>query len=233
MKLNPTNCAFGGFAREILGPCGAPKRNRKEVQSLVGKIVALGGFIAKISNKCKPLLESIKKTKEIKWGEEQDEAPKQIKDYLTSLPILSSLEPGEELFLDLSNYDVSVSAVLFSEENKKQRPIFYVSKMMTEAKKKYDAMEKLILVLVHAKRKLRHYIESDSITVLTNQPLKAVLSKPNLTGRLTKWAIELGVYDIHIKPKTSKEGQVEADFISECTKLGRTEFEREEKEEEI
>lgn len=88
MKLNPTKCAFGVLPRQFLGHVvsrrgieaspnqvknilGAERpKTMKEVQSLVGKIVALGRFIAKISNKCKPLLESIKKTKEIKWGEE-------------------------------------------------------------------------------------------------------------------------------------------------------------------
>lgn len=177
--------------------------------SLVGRIVALGRFIAKISDICKPLLESMKKTKnkEIKWEEEQDEALKQIKDYLTNLPILSALERDEELFLYLANSDVLVSAVLFREENKKQIPIFYVSKMITEVEKRCGMMETLVLALVHAKRKLRNYFESHLITNRTNQPLKTILSKPDLTSRLTKWVIELEVYDIQIKPRTSKKGQ--------------------------
>ena len=46
----------------------------KEVQSIVGKVVTLGRFILKISDMCKPLLQSLKQTKEIDWGKEQDKA---------------------------------------------------------------------------------------------------------------------------------------------------------------
>ena len=42
-----------------------------------------------------------------------------------------------------------------------------------------------------------------------------MLSKPDLSGRLTKWAIELGVYDIQYAPKTSRKGQAVADFLVE------------------
>lgn len=62
--------------------------------------------------------------------------------------------------------------------------------------------------------------------------MKTVLSELDLTGKLKKRAKELGVYDTQIKPRTSKNGQVLADFIYECTKLGNTELEAEEQEEE-
>ena len=57
-------------------------------------------------------------------------------------------------------------------------------------------MEKIVLALVIAKKKLWHYFESHTIVVMTNCPIQQILSKHNLLGRLTKWAIELEVYDI-------------------------------------
>lgn len=66
----------------------------------------------------------------------------------------------------MANSNVSVSAVLFSEENEKQKAVFYVSKMMTEAEKRYGMMEKLVFALIHVKRKLRHYFESHLIIVM-------------------------------------------------------------------
>lgn len=109
---------------------------------------------------------------------------------------------------------VYVIGVLFREQKRKELPVFYVSRMMTDAEKHYGAMAKLMLSLVCAKWKLRCYFEGHPIMVLTNQSLKAVLSKPDLTGRMTKWAIELGMYAIDIKSRTT--GQVLVDFISEC-----------------
>ena len=71
----------------------------------------------------------------------------------------------------------------------------------------------MVLALVTAKKKLRHYFESHPITVVTNYPIRQILSKPDLSGRLTKWAIELGIYEIKYIPRTAKKSQVIADFL--------------------
>lgn len=52
-------------------------------------------------------------------------------------------------------------------------------------------MEKLTLSLIIASRKLRPFFQGHSIYVLTNFPLKQVLQKPDASGQLLKWAVEL------------------------------------------
>ena len=91
---------------------------------------------------------------------------------------------------------VVISAVLVREENRKQKPIFYTSKMLLDAETSYIDLEKMVLALVTMKKKLRHYFESHQITVVTNYPIRQILSKLDLSGRLMKWAIELGIYEI-------------------------------------
>lgn len=71
-----------------------------------------------------------------------------------------------------------------------------------------------MLTVVNAKKKLHHYFEAHLITVITNFLIKLILSKPNLFGRLTKWAIDLGIYDIRYLPTVKKE-QVLVDFLVE------------------
>ena len=78
-------------------------------------------------------------------------------------------------------------------------------------------MEKLILALVTAARKLRPYFQAHTIEVLTEYPMKQVLHKPETLGRLMEWAIELSEFDIRYKPKTVIKEQVLADFIMEFT----------------
>ena len=78
-------------------------------------------------------------------------------------------------------------------------------------------MEKLILALVTAARKLRPYFQAHTIEVPTEFPMKQVLHKPETSGRLMKWAIELSEFDIRYKPKTAIKGQVLADFVIEFT----------------
>lgn len=55
------------------------------------------------------------------------------------------------------------------------------------------------------------------MVVLIDQPLGAVLQKPEVSGRLVKWAIKLGKFDILYRPRAAIEGQALADFIMELT----------------
>ncbi|CAL2247504.1 unnamed protein product [Prunus armeniaca] len=93
----------------------------------------------------------------------------------------------------------------------------YVSKASQDADVRYPDIEKLVFALVVSARRLRSYFQAHTIHILTNQPLRQVLQKPETSGRLVKWAIELGKFDI-LKPRPATKGQAVADFISEFTK---------------
>ncbi|XP_077219631.1 uncharacterized protein LOC143853785 [Tasmannia lanceolata] len=68
-----------------------------------------------------------------------------------------------------------------------------------------------------AARKLRPYFQAHTIKVLIDQPLRQVLHRPNISGRLVKWAMELSEFDIQYVPRPAIKAQVLADFVAECT----------------
>ncbi|KAL5566044.1 hypothetical protein UlMin_029208 [Ulmus minor] len=68
-----------------------------------------------------------------------------------------------------------------------------------------------------AARKLRPYFQAHTIIIPTKFPLKQVFQTPEASGRLAKWSIELGEFDIQFKPRTAIKGQALADFIAEFT----------------
>ena len=109
----------------------------------------------------------------------------------------------------------SISAVLLAEREKRQVPIYFVSRVLQGAELNYPELERLILALVHAARRLRRYFQAHPITVLTDKPIKQILSKPEKSGRVSKWAIELGEHEIEYKGRNSIKGQILADFIAE------------------
>ena len=113
---------------------------------------------------------------------------------------------GETLFLYLAVSKVAVSSVLIKEEGSTQRAVYYVSKSMTDLETRYPAIEKMTISLIVASRKLRLYFQSHPIIVLTDQPLRQVLQKPELVWRLTKLAMELSEFDLQFKPRTSIKG---------------------------
>lgn len=52
-----------------------------------------------------------------------------------------------------------------------------------------------------ATRKLRPYFLSHTIEVRTNYPLRTNLGKMDSYGRMMKWAVELGQYEIEYEPR--------------------------------
>ncbi|XP_059670857.1 uncharacterized protein LOC132316394 [Cornus florida] len=233
IKLNPSKCSFAVLSGQFLGhivnkrgievsPAQAKAlvqnqepKNRREVQVLTGRIAALSRFISRLSDKCKPFFDVIRSKNKDIWGPQQQEALNQLKGYMAKPPILSAPKPGEVLIMYLAISSIATSAALIREEGKRQHLVFYTSKTMTDAETRYSKADKIILALVYAKRKFRHYFESHSIVVLTNYPIQGILSKPDLSRRITKWAIELNSYDITYEPKVSHKGQIVADFLLE------------------
>ena len=70
---------------------------------------------------------------------------------------MSSLEVDEILFAYIAVAPHAVSLVLIRVDSGVQRPVYYVSKSLHEAEIRYLPLEKAILALVQATRKLPHY----------------------------------------------------------------------------
>ncbi|KFK22473.1 hypothetical protein AALP_AAs51959U000100, partial [Arabis alpina] len=233
MKLNPTKCRFAVTSGEFLGYLVtrrgieanskqidaliqmASPRNKREVQRLTGRVAALNRFISRSTDKCLPFYDTLRGNKQFEWSDKCEDAFKQLKEYLATPPILAKPVTGEPLFLYIAVSETTVSAVLVREERGEQKPIFYVSKTLTDAETRYPQLEKLALSIVMASRKLRPYFQSHTIVILSTFPLRTVLHSPSQSGRLAKWAIELSEYDIEYKGRTCNKSQVLADFLIE------------------
>ncbi|KAK0582161.1 hypothetical protein LWI29_022202 [Acer saccharum] len=117
----------------------------------------------------------------------------------------------------LSVSEAATSSVQVRQEEGIQKPIYYTSKALLPAETRYSPAEKMALALITAARKLRPYFQAHKIGVYTNCPLKLILQKPEVSDRLTKWAIELSEFDIEYLPRTAIKAQAVADFVVEFT----------------
>jgi hypothetical protein len=108
LKMNPNKCALGVSAGEFQGflvheggiEVGkksmkaidkvVPPTNLKELQSLLGKIIFVRRFISNLSQKVLPFspLLRIKKDQKFVWGDEQQKAFNEIKEYMKEPPVL-------------------------------------------------------------------------------------------------------------------------------------------------
>ena len=105
----------------------------------------------------------------------------ELKQYLSHPPNMSSPVVDEVLFAYIAVALYAISFVLIQVDNGIQRPVYYVSKSLNEAQVRYLSLEKAILAVVHAIRKLHHYFQAHIAVVLTQLPLKSVLRSENYT----------------------------------------------------
>ncbi|WOH00585.1 hypothetical protein DCAR_0519954 [Daucus carota subsp. sativus] len=187
MMLNPAKCAFG---------------------------VGSGKFLGLM---CLPFFKALKKVKDFEWTSESQEAFEQLKKYMAEPPLLSKPVDGETLYVYLAVSEKALSAVLVREDRKIQKPVYYVSKILHGAELNYSVIEKFALAMITASRKLRPYFQAHKIEVLTDQSLRNIMHSPKASGRLIKWAVELGEFEIRYKPRVAIKAQALVDFLFECT----------------
>ena len=135
-------------------------------------IAALNRFISRLADRCRPFYLLINKWKGFEWSEECTAAFQQLKEYRSQPPIMSNPAANEVLYAYTVVAPHTVSLVLIREDNSLQRPVYYVSKSLHEAEIRYSPLEKAILAVVHASRKLPHYFQTHTVVVLTQLPLK-------------------------------------------------------------
>ncbi|GAV88864.1 hypothetical protein CFOL_v3_32285 [Cephalotus follicularis] len=130
---------------------------------------------------------------------------------------MSKSKDGEDLYLYLAVTQGTVSAVLVREEDKVQRSVYYVRKVLNDAEGRYLEVEKYAYALIIVVRKLKPYFQTHTIKVLTNKPLRQVLAKPDTLGRLVKWSVKLGEYDVRYEARPVIKSQVLVDFVGDNT----------------
>ena len=99
---------------------------------------------------------------------------------------MSSLEADEVLFAYIAMAPHAISLVLIWMDNGIQQPVYYVSKALQEVELRFLPLEKAILAVVQAIRKLPYYFQAHTVIVLTQLPLKSILQSANYTGRIAK-----------------------------------------------
>ncbi|KAK1551489.1 hypothetical protein QYE76_007739 [Lolium multiflorum] len=167
MMLNPLKCVFGVPAGKLLGfivsnrgievnpekikaiLCIKRPTCLKDVQRLTGCVAAISRFVSRLGEKALPLYKLLKKTDKFVWDEAADAALQGLKEILTSPPILAAPGESEPMLLYLAATNRVISLVIVVERQEEgheygvQRPVYYISEVLTESKQRYPHFQKL------------------------------------------------------------------------------------------
>jgi len=193
-----------------------PPRNLRELRGLQGRLAYIRRFILNLSGRCQPFTRLLKKDIPFIWDQAFQNAFESIKQYLIKPLVLIAPIQGRPLILYTAALKCSLGAMLAQCNDKgKENVLYYISRTMVGAKVNYSSMEKIYFALVFAVQKLRHYLLSHQITVISKEnPLRYILSKSLLSGRLAKWTMLFAPFDIKFTPQKAVKGQVIANFLA-------------------
>jgi hypothetical protein len=168
-----------------------------------------------------PSFEILKLEEVFQWGPPQQQALKELKDYLIKLTTLSPPLPGAPLLLYVSALQTTVSVALVQETTtdgtKRQMLIYFVSKVLSPSKRNYKEMEKIFYMVLMASRKLRHYFHSHNIIVPSSLPLKDIIRNREASSQIGKWSGELNEFIIGFVHRSSIQSQALTYFIADWT----------------
>ncbi|RDY05807.1 Protein NYNRIN, partial [Mucuna pruriens] len=157
----------------------------------MGKVTALARFISKAVETATPLFATLKKGGRFTWTNKCEEAFLRLKAMMATPPVLIRPRPSTPLHLYILVSDTVVSSALIQEEGGEQRPIYFTSKVLQGAERR--------------------------IIVQIDLPIRQVLRKPDMAGRMVAWSVQLSEFDISFERSGHVKAQVLADFIIELT----------------
>ena len=236
LRLNPQKCFFGVTKGKVLGFIVSrrgievdpnkvkaiiempPPKTEKEIRGLLGRLQYISRFIAQLTSTCEPIFKLLRKNAIKGWNDECQYAFEKLKFYLLNPPILIPPKPKTALLLYLSTTSTSMGCVLgqLDEITKKEHVVYYLSKKFTDCESRYTPIEKICLSLVWATQRLRHYMLSHKIHLISRiNPLKYLFEKPALVGRSSKWLLLLSEFDITYITQKSMKAQAIADHLAD------------------
>jgi hypothetical protein len=131
-----------------------------DVQKLTGCMAALNRFISRLGERGLPFFKLLMHQEKFVWTPEADRALAQLKDFLSKPLILTAPHKGEQLLLYLAatTHVVSTAIVVERQEDGHaypvQRPVYFISEVLSESKACYQPVQKLLYALLITSRKL-------------------------------------------------------------------------------
>ncbi|GFX92040.1 retrovirus-related Pol polyprotein from transposon 412 [Trichonephila clavipes] len=236
LKLNPSKCKF--FQKEVnyLGhiisaegvrtdpeKVSAVKNwkrpeNLRELRSFLGLCTYYRKFVKGFSNIARPLHKLTESKQKFQWTKECEDSFLQLKEALTSSPILIYPQPDKPFILDTDASNESVGAVLSQEIDGQERVVAYWSKCLSKPERNYCVTRKELLAIVKAIEHFHHYLYGQKFLLRTDHAsLTWLMNFRNTEGQVARWIQRLNEYYFDIRHrKGSSHGNADVLLRRPC-----------------
>ena len=228
LKLKPKKCHFFQKQVSFLGhvvsedgvgtdpkkivrvmDCPAPQ-DVHEVRSIMGLFSYYRRFIPHFSDLAKPIIKLTEKNREFQWAEEQQQAFDQLKQALSSAPILSHPRTEGQFILDTDASNEGIGAVLSQVQDGEEKVITFGSKTLTKTEKNYCITRKELLAVVHFVQQFKHFLLGRRFLVRTDNSAVRYWTQIHSEtydpqGQTARWMVKLAMFDFEIKHRPGKQ----------------------------
>src|SRR5919206_993985 len=205
-------------------------KNITELRGFIGLASYYRKFIKNFSQIAKPLTEllrGVKYEKDVKrktqnkkiditqnWKNTQEKSFNELKEKLTQAPILMYPKWDREFILQTDASNIALGAVLSQiGDDKKEHPIGYASRSLTQPEQNYSTNELESLAVVWGVKKFHHYLYGRKFKIITDHSALKFMDNTDLTGRRARWQVKLMPYTYEILYKAGKK-HTNADALS-------------------
>ena len=180
-----------------------PPQDKRSLMRFLGMAGFYRKFCRNFSLLTAPLTDLLKRDSSFKWGTACQKAFDQVKELLTSQPVLAApmLDRPFKLAIDASN--AGMGAVLLQKgDDGVDHPVSYYSKKFNAFQVKYSTIEKEALALLLALQHYEVYVGglSKTVTVYTDHnPLVFVSKMKHKNQRLLRWFLIMQEFSLDIR----------------------------------
>lgn len=206
------------LAETVRAIIDAPRpESLQQLRSFLGLINHYSKFIPGSSSILAPLYNLLKNNTRFKWSDAQEKAFVKAKNLLSSDKVLTHFDQTKRIMLTCDASPVGVGAVLSHvDENNQEKPIYYASRSLSPAEKKYSQIDRESLSIIFGVKKFHKYIYGQHITIVTDhKPLLGIFGETksipeHASARVQRWALTLSAYSYNLIYKPGKDNFADA-----------------------
>ena len=172
-------------------------KDTKQLASFIQKVKYMARFIPLSSQILYPLQQAAKHDPLV-WDEECEAVFQNVKEILGVMPAMQAPDWEQVFYVNPSVGEDAIGAMLLQKgkESKYMRPVYCASRVKLVAERKMSEVELVMVSVVFACRRFRHYLLPRPFVFLTSYTfLPQLINGVNMSKAVKKWVIELQEFE--------------------------------------